>query len=258
MQSFYVSDGDAFVATESTRGPWSPKHQHGGPPAALLARAIARLAVDRPMHVARFLLELHRPVPIGRVRVSARWTKPGNRVRSAEAILEADGTVVARAMALLVRTEAIDVPAAAQAPALPAPESLTRFVFPFFLSEVGYHTSVECRVTGGEFGTGRLAAWMKPLVPLVDAEPLTPLERVLVCVDSGNGLSVAIDLAKYTFVNPDLTCVTFRALEGEWLHMDARTRADRDGVGMAECALSDARGAIGRSVQTLILERRGG
>ena len=38
--AFYVTDGDDFVATAHTRGPWSPKHQHGGPPSALLARAI--------------------------------------------------------------------------------------------------------------------------------------------------------------------------------------------------------------------------
>src|SRR5207237_67687 len=34
--AFYIPDGDDFVATVHTRGPWSPKHQHGGPPSALL------------------------------------------------------------------------------------------------------------------------------------------------------------------------------------------------------------------------------
>ena len=30
----FVPDGDGWLATSHTRGPWSPVHQHGGPPAA--------------------------------------------------------------------------------------------------------------------------------------------------------------------------------------------------------------------------------
>ena len=31
--SFYEPDGDRFVSTELTRGPWDPGSQHAGPPA---------------------------------------------------------------------------------------------------------------------------------------------------------------------------------------------------------------------------------
>ena len=40
--AFYVPDGDRYAATEHTRGPWSPQHQHGGPPAALIAHVVGR------------------------------------------------------------------------------------------------------------------------------------------------------------------------------------------------------------------------
>ena len=30
---FFVADGDRFVPSVSARGPWSARHQHGGPPA---------------------------------------------------------------------------------------------------------------------------------------------------------------------------------------------------------------------------------
>ena len=43
-EAFYLSDGGDFVASVHTRGPWSARHQHGGPPAALLARAIEAAA----------------------------------------------------------------------------------------------------------------------------------------------------------------------------------------------------------------------
>ena len=52
--ALYERDGDRFVATELTRGPWNPDHQHAGPPAALLARAIERASAHRrrPDHAA--------------------------------------------------------------------------------------------------------------------------------------------------------------------------------------------------------------
>ncbi len=59
-QSFFLPDLDGFVATGLTRGPWSRDHQHGGPPAALMARAIEQEAGDG-MRVAR--LTVLRPGP---------------------------------------------------------------------------------------------------------------------------------------------------------------------------------------------------
>lgn len=58
MLAFYrpislASDEQRFEATGFTVGPWSALHQHGGPPCALLAGAVARLAA--PGHrVVRF------------------------------------------------------------------------------------------------------------------------------------------------------------------------------------------------------------
>src|ERR671939_35374 len=44
--AFYARDGDDFVASAHTRGPWSSRHQHGGPPAPLAALArTARVAI---------------------------------------------------------------------------------------------------------------------------------------------------------------------------------------------------------------------
>src|SRR5206468_551060 len=38
-EALFVLEGERFLPTELCRGPWSPDAQHGGPPAALLARA---------------------------------------------------------------------------------------------------------------------------------------------------------------------------------------------------------------------------
>ena len=64
----YVMEGDAFVPTELARGPWDPNAQHGGAPAALLARAIEAEAGE--LAVARLTYEFLRPVPLEPVAVS--------------------------------------------------------------------------------------------------------------------------------------------------------------------------------------------
>ena len=59
--AFFVPDGDRYVATEHTRGPWSSKHQHGGPPTALIAHVVERTTPG--FTIARVSVDFLRPVP---------------------------------------------------------------------------------------------------------------------------------------------------------------------------------------------------
>ena len=45
------------------------------------------------------------------------------------------------------------------------------------------------------------------------------------------------------------------AAVGEWVALEARTFAEADGVGVAESALHDEAGRIGRSLQSLLVDR---
>jgi hypothetical protein len=79
---------------------------------------------------------------------------------------------------------------------------------------------------------------------------------VLVAADSGNGVSAALDFRRHRFVNVDLSVHLHRLPVGEWVCLDAVTTPEPTGVGLADTALWDERGAIGRSLQTLLVERR--
>src|SRR5919108_593925 len=86
--AFYVPDGDGFVSTELTRGPWDPGSQHAGPPAALIGRAIERLPNEGgPRMVGRITYEILRPVSIAPVSVSTRVVRPGRSVELVAASL---------------------------------------------------------------------------------------------------------------------------------------------------------------------------
>jgi hypothetical protein len=123
--------------------------------------------------------------------------------------------------------------------------------------EVGYHTAMEVRFSTGSFRErGPATAWMRMRVPLVDGEEPSPLTRVLVAADSGNGVSSVLDFEKYLFVNADLTVHLVRYPAGEWVCLEAVTSVDSTGVGLADTALHDERGRIGRSVQSLLVGPR--
>jgi hypothetical protein len=95
---------------------------------------------------------------------------------------------------------------------------------------------------------------MRPRVELVEGEEWSPLQRVMVAADGGNGVSAPLDWSGYIFINTDLTVHLLRAPTGEWVCLDSVTHVD--GVGMTDTALWDERGRIGRAAQTLLVRDR--
>jgi hypothetical protein len=92
--------------------------------------------------------------------------------------------------------------------------------------------------------------------PLVKGEEPSGYQRAAVAGDSGNGISAALDFAKYVFINCDLTINLFRRPEGEWVCLEARSLFGGNGCGLAESALYDDRGLIGRATQSLAVRAR--
>jgi hypothetical protein len=254
---FYSPDGDAFAASVWTRGPWSPDHQHAGPPAALLGRAIER-ALGQEFQVARVAFDIPRPIPIARLSVSVEEAGSGKRVRRLTASLSANGAEVMTARALAIRIGALDLP---DLPPLdveqPAPpDGVDEYPFPFFPDDEGYHRAMDVRFARGSFGQGRATAWMRAKIPLVSERPWTPLQRVLVAADSGNGVSNILDSKRFLFVNADLSVHLHRMPEGEWVCLDAYTAPEPEGIGLAHSRLFDQRGPIGHAAQSLLIAER--
>jgi hypothetical protein len=127
----------------------------------------------------------------------------------------------------------------------------------FFSEDVAYHRSLEWRFAAGSFNSaGPAAAWTRPACQLVEGEPMTPLEHLLVMTDAASGISAALDWTSATFANVDLSVALLRPPRGEWLGMDAATHLG--GTGAAQCfaALHDEDGLVGRSSHALFVEPR--
>jgi hypothetical protein len=251
--AFYELDGERLVPSELTRGPWDPGAQHAGPPSALVARAIERCEARAGVRVGRITLEILRPVPLAPLSVAARMVRPGRSVELLEASLSGpDGELVrARAWRVQAGEQRLDV--ADEAPPGPG-DGEPRDFFPTG-EEIGYHTAMEYRfVAGGFLEPGPATVWMRPRVALVAGEEITPLQRVFVAADSGNGVSAALDWRRFIFINTDLTVHLLRQPAGEWICLDAVTHVD--GLGLTDTALFDERGRIGRAAQTLLVRPR--
>jgi hypothetical protein len=251
--------GDAFTPTSLARGPWSPDALHGGPPSALLARSIERFEADEPVHVARVTVELLKPVPLAPLVVETRLARPGRKVQLVEATLLHEGRAVARATGLRIRRGDVELPPDRPdvVAAVPGPdEGIPRGTLSRSFHE-GFHTlAVEHRFVRGSFqDPGPAIDWMRLTAPLLAGEDTSPLCRVCALADFGNGIS-AVLRSTHTYVNPDLTVYLHRYPQGEWVCLDAVTRVEPHGVGMAESLLRDERGPIGRSIQSLLIEAR--
>jgi acyl-Coa thioesterase superfamily protein/acyl-CoA thioesterase superfamily protein len=257
-EAFYENEarGERFIPSPSTRGPWDPDAQHAGPPAALLGRAIERCEPRDGMRVGRITCEILRPVPLEPLTVEASVVRPGRSVELLEASLAGPNGELMRARAWRLETGEhalqLDDEERPPGPAEGVPSD-----FPETGHEFGYHDANEYSfVRGGFRKPGPATVWMCARVPLVEGEEPTPLQRVLVAADSGNGVSAALDWRTYHFINTELTVHLMRPLEGEWVCLDAVTRVD--GLGLAETTLWDERGRIGRAAQTLLVRRRMG
>jgi hypothetical protein len=109
---------------------------------------------------------------------------------------------------------------------------------------------------GGYIEAGPACAWMRMLVPLVEGEEPSALDRVLVAADAGNGVSSPLDYRRYVFINADLSVALRRFPEGEWVCLDAISYAEPDGVGLSDTGLFDERGLVGRASQSLLVRAR--
>jgi hypothetical protein len=252
--AFYARDGGRLVPTELTRGPWDPGAQHAGPPSAVLGRAIERCEPREGMRVGRITLEILGPVPLAPLEATAAVVRPGRSVELLEASLGGPEGDVMRARAWRVQEGNVALDSDREPPPPGPAEGSERDFFPTG-QRTGYHTAMEYRFISGAFlEPGPATVWMRMRVPLVEGENPSPLERVLVAADSGNGVSAALDYHRYVFINTDLSVHLLRPPAGEWVGLDAVTHVD--GLGLTDTALWDERGRIGRAAQTLLVRER--
>jgi hypothetical protein len=263
--ALYRQDGELFVPSIATRGPWSPDAQHGGPVAALLCREAERVEAAGAMAVVRLTVELLKPVPLAPLTVRARLRRPGRRVQLVELAVLHGETAVALATALRIRVEPVPVADAVPPPGIPPdasspPAPPSADVAPFvddrwpWLDTIGMDVRF---VVGSLWEPGPATAWFRMRMPLVEGEDPSPAQRVMVAADSGSGVGAALDFSRYRFLNPEITIHLARQPVGEWIAVQAGTMLSDEGTGVTTSRLWDLDGVVGQSSAALFVEAAG-
>jgi len=258
MGALFEIDGNRVLPAPEGRAMWYEDALHGGPIAALFAREAERAASPVPMRVVRLTVDLLRPVPTVPLVLESRVAREGRRIQVVESVLSQNGTPLARAAALRIRSADIVAPEHSRREPPPPPEQFPTYpAFP--PGEAWYHVAaVEFRFVEGDFlAPGPAAAWFRLRMPVVEGEEPSPVQRVAAFSDFGNGISMVLHPAEHLFINPDVTVYINRDPVDEWVCLRARTDIETNGVGVAQSEIYDRAGAVGHALQSLFVEERG-
>lgn len=267
--SFYASQGtksgsdERFDSRATTGSPWGAASQHGGPPAALLARAVEGLESESPRVVGRLTMELLGPIPVGPLTVTASVVRPGRTVDMCratmydESAVDRDGGPRAVAVATAWRfPHRSDGPGRGLHPLTHTADDGEHHDRPPSWSG-GYLDAVDWRwIKGAVTEPGPALVWMRPSVDLVEGEQMSALQRLMVCVDSASGVSAELDPGEWGFLNTELTVHVLRPPVGEWICLDAETTLGPGTIGMAVSRVYDEQGLVARSAQALLIAKR--
>jgi hypothetical protein len=257
--AIFARDGERLVPRLFAQGPWHPNHLHGGAICGALARAIEGCASPAPMRVARLTVEMTRAVAMEPFVVQAEVTRAGRRIQQVDARIEAGGVTLARATALRMRVAERDpdaaIPAGEPVPdrsERPADDGVRR-AMPFL---PGFIRALDFLRTRVPAPGGEGVIWSRLRVPLVEGEPVTPFVRLATLGDFASGAGNALDFARYTAINPDLSLHVLREPRGEWIGIAGRTTVEADGVGQSHGTVFDEQGPVARTLVSLLVERR--
>lgn len=253
-------DGEVVVPRLLGRGPWDHGFLHGGAVCGLagwaVERAVAEAGGSEGLALSRLTVELHAMVPAEPLRVATSVARPGRRVRVVDVELWHGERRVARASSQWVarRPEGPTPLGLAELP--PRPAVALR---PWDEDDVDYPRpgfncdAIELRdISGGMSVAGPGLGWVRVVADVVAGFPLTPLQRAAVLADVAHTVGWDEPPTGQAYINTDATLQLLREPVGEWVLIDARTRAAAHGVGWCEAGFADEHGAFGAVLMSLV------
>lgn len=254
-----------YRSTELANAGWYDEGQHGGAFAALVAGHVeSTVPTLADMEVSRLTVEIFRVIPLADLRIETEVTREGKRIQSVEArVYDPGDTLLSVVTVQRLRRADLPVPDDAKPPAgdLGHPDEADGEIGDAWgVGDAGktmfHRNAMEVReVFGGFSDKGPGGVWMRLKVPIVAGVEPTPLQRVVATADFCNGVSRGLDFSSWVFMNPDLSVHVARYPNGDWIGLSAESGYGDLGRGVATGTLWDLDGWLGRSTQSLYLDR---
>lgn len=254
-----------YESTPLANAGWYDEGQHGGAFSALIVGHVeAEVPTLGVMQVSRMTVEIFRVVPLVPLRIETEVIREGKRIQHVRAaVYDTDDTLLSVANVQRLRIADLPLPESASPPglAIALPDTIDARVGEAWgvgrAGKMMFHRhAIEVReVEGGFAEEGPGTVWMRLTKPLIAGRENTPLQRAVATADFCNGVSRALDYNAWVFMNPDLTVHISRYPEGEWIALAAESTYGHQGRGLATGTLWDVSGWLGRSTQSLYLDR---
>ena len=252
--AFFQIDNDQFVGNGAARGPWTADACHAGPVAAVIARALERVAPEKQL--TRLTISFRRPIPMSGFRVKAEVERNGRSTTTATATLRnEDDRVCAIASSLHLAVHSYPDLPSASVPATSFSEATSgNFIFeravhglPFF------NSGIEVAYPPGETSDpGPTTLWMRT-IPIIENETPSPFQSLCPIADCGNAISRNANFTDVSFVNADLTIAVYRLPESDWIASQAISFWQSTGIGVSQATLFDKSGSVGTALQTILV-----
>lgn len=256
---------NVYRSTPLANAGWYEEGQHGGPFASLVVGHVeSTVPTLTEMQVSRVTVEIFRVIPLVELRIETDVIREGKRIQLVQAhIYDPDDVLLS--VTTLQRLRVVDLPMPESAG--PPPLDLTEP--DQVIGEVGdawgvgrtgktmfHRHAMEVReIYGGFAERGPGAVWMRLTKPIIAGRKTTPLQRAVATADFCNGISRNLEYNDWVFMNPDLTVHLTRYPDGEWVGLAAESTYGHLGRGVASGTLWDTSGWLGRSTQSLYLDR---
>jgi hypothetical protein len=254
--ALFVMDGHHYLPTHFTEGPWDPEAQFGGAPAALLATLVEDTPTLVPMQIARFTVDLLRPVPLTPLHASLRVTREGKRIQVVDASLWSGESEVARCSALRVRLVdlgGVDIPTGEDPvglPESPRPDSLEMYPG---RTPPGSRWAVEYlhQDRGGYFLD---PLWVRLRVAVVAGRAASAMAQLAYIADLASGIGMGHGQGLRS-INADLSLNVLRYPVGEWISLTGTSLISREGIGHSFATASDTGGVVANLALTRLIDR---
>jgi Thioesterase-like superfamily len=253
--SLFVRDGEHYVPTALTTGPWRADAMHGGAPSALVGHLITTSAEEGEL-VARVQIDLEQPVPLEPIVGIVRRRHVSRRIAHLDVELRTDAGLMVSARALLMRSET--APVAVQAEPVPdRPDHFASMDWSHLYSgpePIYVRDAVDHRMVRGAYGAAvPSAAWLSLGVAVVDGNAPCALSQFLAVADFGSPLSQSAALGPgVALINVDVNVTMVRQPIGPWFYIDAAGQVGPAGVGLAVSQVFDLEGRLGVITQSQI------
>ena len=252
-EPFFRKQGDLFLPTRASVGPWDANSLHGRVIIGLLGAELERRHGSTDYLPARLTVDMYKLPDLSPVEIVTRVVKDGYRIKVIDAEFISGGVSAGRATCQLLRKTENAPGQVWQRPHWGAPPPLE--VSPPEDRPMGGMWAMR-PITGTMRGTGPRTIWMSEVRELIEGEALTPFARVALTADFASPFANASDQG-LGYINTDVTLYLHRLPVGEWIGFESLAHGATDGVAIGDCLVHDEDGHIGFASCTALAQKRG-